>query len=284
MNLNFPYRGLVVLVICKLALALSLAPLRSPATAQSTDNSSQSTTAPDRSLVVTDAGLAYKSIRFGEKLVVLVTLHNQGPSPIIIPPGSLRLTNEKWMIEGSGSGTGRASSPLSAQGVYEIEGVTLQPGESVVLSASHAGLGAHSIGRMQAEFVIETEAPGLHLALGKPAPIVVSYYVAPSELMTSAWAARTSEERERLRSQISKLLQLSSRPGASPAFYVSKTLDHLGCDALLFLESAISKDSDAVVREQAVRALWRAPMAAENLNRLRPLESASFRAACLLSF
>jgi len=217
-------------------------------------------------LVVLSTDLREKTIRFGDELVVLVSLQNQGTKPIKIPPVALLLSNKRWS-QGSGSGSGLGESPLIREGADSKEEFSLQPGESVALTASSIELGTHSMGPMTADFVMETEDKDLRREIGKPERFTVSYYVAPSKLMTSAWAAKTPEERKRLHPPIKDLLILASKPEEAPGSYVPKTLEYLGCHALSFLEYALA-DSDPVVREQAVRALDRAPAIPMALNSL----------------
>src|SRR5207249_311653 len=121
-------------------------------------------------------------ILFGDELVVLVTIQNQGKEPITIPPDALLLKNERW-IQGGGSGSGVGESPLLRAGAYGKEEFTLQPGESVALSASNAELAAWLLGPMKAEFIIQTENETLRRELGKQAAFTVSYELAPSKLM-----------------------------------------------------------------------------------------------------
>lgn len=225
---------------------------------------SQPNTSAAGTLVVVGSDVRDKTIRFGDELVVLITLRNQAAKPIRIPPNELMLNNEKW-IQGGGSGSGLGESPLVRTGVDAKEEFTLQPGESAALTASSIELGSHSMGSMKAEFVIETEDEDLRRELGKPERFTVSYYVAPSRLMTSAWAAKTAEEQKQLEIQIKELLLLSSRPEATHGFYVLESLRHLGCHTLSLLESAM-RDSDPIVRAQAVRALLTVRAGAEELN------------------
>ena len=212
-------------------------------------------------LVVVATNVRDKTIRFGDELVVLITLQNQGTKPIRIPLNALTLKNEKW-IQGSGWGSGLGESPLVRTGVDAQDEFTLQPGESAALTASSIELGSHSMGSMKAEFTIESEDEDLRRELGKPERFTVSYYVAPSRLMTSAWAAKTAEEQSQLQPQIRELLLHASRPEESPGFYVLENLRHLGCHTLSLLESAM-RDSDAIVRAQAVRALLTVQAGAE---------------------
>ena len=225
---------------------------RSPM-AQTSSVSSQTNNSAGAKLLVLATEVKEKTIRFGEELVVLITFQNRGAKAIRIPPNALVLNNEKW-IQGSGEGSGLGESPLVRTGVYANEEFTLQPGESASLTASSIELGSHSMGSMKAEFTIQTEDEDLRRELGKPERFTVSYYVAPSTLMTSAWAARTAQEQKQLQPQIRELLLLASSPEESPGFYVLESLRHLGCHSLSLLESAM-RDSDPIVRAQAVRAL-----------------------------
>jgi HEAT repeat protein len=232
--------------------------------AQTSSVTSRASNSAAGNLVVLGTDVRDKMIRFGDELVVLLTLQNQGTKPIRIPPNALVLNNEKW-IQGSGWGSGLGESPLVRTGVDAQEEFTLQPGESAALTASSIELGSHSMGSMKAEFVIETEDEDLRRELGKSERFTVSYYVAPSALMTSAWAAKTADEQKQLQPQIRELLLLASRPEESPGFYVSESLRHLGCHTLSLLESAM-RDSDPIVRAQAVRALLEVGAGAEELN------------------
>ena len=252
-------------IMMTLLFGLSFVAMPRSRMAQTSSATSQTNnSATGGNLVVLGTDVRDKTIRFGDELVVLVTLQNQGTKPIKIPPNVLTLNNEKW-IQGSGSGSGLGESPLVRTGVDAKEEFTLQPGESAALTASSIELGSHSMGSMKAEFVIETEDEALRRELGKPERFTVSYYVAPSRLMTSAWAAKTAEERKRLQPQIRELLLLASKPEESPGFYVFENLRHLGCHTMSLLESAM-RDSDPIVRAQAVRALLTVRAGAEELN------------------
>ena len=251
--------------IMTLVFGLSyVATSRSRMAQTSSVTSQTSNSATGGNLAVLGTDVRDKTIRFGDELVVLITLQNQGTKPIRIPLNALMLKNEKW-IQGSGWGSGLGESPLGRTGVDAQEEFTLQPGESAALTASSIELGSHSMGSMKAEFTIETENEDIRREIGKPERFTVSYYVAPSRLMTSAWAAKTAEEQKRLQPQIRELLRLASKPEESPGFYVLESLRHLGCHTMSLLESAM-QDSDAIVRAQAVRALLTVRAGAEELN------------------
>ena len=262
---GFPAAATVMVMILLVFGSLLAASHRS----RMTQTPSQAISQPNHSrtagnLVVLGTDVRDKTIRFGDELVVLITLQNQGTKPIRIPLTALTLKNEKW-IQGSAGGSGLGESPLVRTGVDAQEEFTLQPGESAVLTASSTELGSHSMGSMKAEFVIETEDEDLRREIGKPERFTVSYYVAPSRLMTSAWAAKTAEAQKQLQPQIRELLLLSSKPEESPGFYVLESLRHLGCHTLSLLEYAM-RDSDPIVRAQAVRALLMVGAGAEELN------------------
>src|SRR5262245_29283156 len=189
--------------------------------------SQANTSATGAILVVVASEVKEKIIRFGDELVVQLILQNQGTKPIQIPADALLLSNEQWS-QGSGSGSGLGEFPLLRTGVNGKEAFTLQSGESVALTGSSAELGAFSLGPMKAEFVIATENEDLREELGRQKRFTVSYYVAPSRLMTSAWVAETADDRKRLQPQIRELLLLASKPDESPGFYVPKTLEYLG--------------------------------------------------------
>ena len=216
-------------------------------------------------LVVAGTDVRDKTINFGDELVVLVKLENQGKDPITIPPGALVLKNEGWSgYPGSGSGLGERT--LGRAGVNDQQKFTLNPGESVVLAGSNIEMAVQTMGPMKAEFLIKAGTETLRRELGRPARFTVSYYVAPSKLLISAWSAKTFESRQRLQPQINELLLLASKDKEwRDRFYVEGTFRFMGCYALPLLESAM-KDPDPIVRQQAVLALERAAWAADNLN------------------
>jgi HEAT repeat protein len=219
----------------------------------------------DETLVVVAAAAKATTIRFGEKLDVLVTLQNQGKEPVSIPHGALLLKNAGWTgFPGGGSGLGE--STLNRIDDDGAGAVTLQPGESVAMSGSNAEMAAKSMGPMKADFIIETKDDNLARLIKKPARFSVEYYVAPSKLIASAWSAKTAEERLLLQPQIRDLLLLGSRAeGWRDRFFVEGTHTFMGCHALPLLEFAM-KDADPVVRRQAVLSLPHAVWAAGELN------------------
>jgi HEAT repeat protein len=263
-------RGHAVVVTATLIIygfgLLFVAATASPmAQTQSSATSQPSSSRTGGQLVIVGTDVRDKTINFGDELVVLVTLQNQGKEPIRIPTDSLVLKNEGWSNY-SGYGSGLGESPLLRAGIFDKEEFTLQPGESVALIGSNREMAAQSLGSMKAEFIIETENKNLLLELGKPKGFSVSYFVAPSTLLASAWAARTPEERRRLLPQIRDLLLLASRAEEwRDRNYVEGTLTYMACHALPLLESAL-KDTDPIVRQQAVRALMRSGWAADSLN------------------
>jgi HEAT repeat protein len=216
-------------------------------------------------LAVVEADLRDKTIQFGDQLDVLITLQNQGKEPITIRPGALVLENRGWSgYPGFGSGLGE--SILVRAGMHAKEAFTLQPGESVVLTGSNVEMATQSMGPMTAAFDIDAENETLRRQIGNEARFTVSYYVVPSKLMLSAWAARTSAERQRLQPEMRELLLLGSKAEEwRDRNYVEGTLKFMGCYALPLLDSAM-RDSDSVVRRQAVLALSQSAWAAGNLN------------------
>ena len=253
------------MIILGLGLLFISAPRLRTAQAQSQGTSKPGNSPAGGNLVVVGTDLRDKTINFGDELVVLITLQNQGKEPIRIPPDALLLKNDGWTgFPGGGSGLGE--SALTRAGVYGKEEFTLQPGETVALTGSNIEMAAKSMSPMKARFIIATENEILRRELGKLAGFTLSYYVAPSKLMISAWAARTPEERQRLQPQIRDVLLLGFRAeGWRDRFYVEGTLNFMGCYALPPLESAM-KDSDPIVRQQAVSALQSSAWAADNLN------------------
>ena len=217
------------------------------------------------SLAVVETDIRDKTILFGDALDLLITIQNRGKKPITIPPDSLILKNEGWSgFPGLGSGLGE--SPLVRVGVFKKEAFTLQPGESAALTGSNIEMAATTIGPMKADFTIETDDETLQKELGKPPGFSVSYYVAPSKLLASIWSARTAEERHRLQPQIRDLLLLGSKAEEwRDRKYVEGTMMFMGCYVLPYLESAM-KDSDPVVRQGAVLALFSLAWNAGELN------------------
>src|SRR5437868_3577812 len=92
--------------IMTLVFGLSyVATSRSRMTQTSSVTSQTSNAATGGNLAVLGTDARDKTIRFGDELVVLITLQNQGTKPIRIPLNALMLKNEKW-IQGSGWGSG----------------------------------------------------------------------------------------------------------------------------------------------------------------------------------
>src|ERR1700730_2384561 len=128
------------MIIFGFVLVFVIAPGSSIAQTQSTATSRTGNSPTGGNLVVIGTDVRDKTIRFGDELVVLITLQNQGKEPIRMPSGALLLKNERW-IQGSGWGSGLGEFPLARTGVYGKEEFTLQPGESVALTASSVRLG-----------------------------------------------------------------------------------------------------------------------------------------------
>jgi HEAT repeat protein len=256
-------RAAVSLILSGLGFSC-LAALWSPL-AQTQTTSERSAAPTSGSLAIVATTVKNKTIRFGTKLDVFVTLQNQSSVAITIPPDALLLKNKGWTgFPGGGSGLGEAA--LTRVDAQRKEAFTLQSGDSVILTGSNSEMAAKTLGPMKATFIIETENPTLRQQLANPVAFSVTYEVAPSILLSSVWAAQTAEERQRLQPQIREVLLLASKENDwRDRFYVEGTMTYMGGYAVPHLEAAM-KDSDAVVREQAVKALARTAWAASQLN------------------
>ena len=187
------------ILIC---LGLVFAATHTKAQAQSTETPRAVKSAPPRNLVVVETDVREKTIRFGDELVVLVTLQNHGTKPVRIPPAALILNNERW-VQGGGSGSGLGEYPLVPTGAYGKEEITLQPGESLALTGASVDLGSHSRGSMKAEFVIKTEDEELRKELATriaSLPWNVQVHLANAEVQGGVaslygWAASAIEKR-----------------------------------------------------------------------------------------
>jgi len=131
-----PGSGLAAILLGLIVLGLPtwrpVGPWRGPAFAQY-NSSSQLKDPGDLVVVATD--LANKTIQFGDKLDVLVTLQNQGKDPITIPAGALLLESKGWTgFPGGGSGLGE--SVLNPVGDQRTEAITLHQGWSSLRSLS----------------------------------------------------------------------------------------------------------------------------------------------------
>src|SRR6185369_12300969 len=227
----------------------------------------QKENAPTRgNLVVAASGARDQTIRFGDELVVLITLQNQGKSTIKIPADALVLKNDGWTgYPGGGSGLGE--STLVRPGAFDKQEITLEPEQSVDLIGSMAGMAVVSMGPTKASFSIYSENETVRRDIGSGAKFDVSYYIAPSKLMTSVWSANTAEARQALQPQIRELLLLGLKKDETwrSRYYIDGTWNYLGCQAVPLLDLAM-KDSDPAVREQSVRASGHTAWAAANLN------------------
>jgi hypothetical protein len=217
------------------------------------------------SLIVVSADVKDKTIQFGDALDVLITFQNQGKEPITIPADALVLKNDGWVgFPGLGSGLGE--SALIRAGYFSKEPFTLQPGESVAMTGSNIEMAVKSMGPMKAEFIIETADDSIAKALGKPPAFTVSYYVAPSKLIASAWTARTSDARQQLQAEFREALLIGAKETDwRDRFFAENTLTFMGCYSMPLLESAM-KDADPAVRKQAVSSLSHAAWSAGELN------------------
>jgi hypothetical protein len=252
-------------ILAGFGLLILAAPQSRIAQTQSGFTSQQNRTLTGGNLVIVRTDLKEQTIQFGDALEVIITLQNRGKEPLTIPPDALVLKNTGW-TGFPGLGSGQGESALVRIGFDSKEGFTLQPGESVALKGSNLEMAAKTMGPMKASFVIETANGPLLRELGNPTEFSVAYDVAPSKLLSSAWAAKTTEERQRLQSEFVEILRLDTKDeGWRNRFYVEGTLTFLGCYSLPYLEAAM-KDSDLVVKERAVQALSRVAWNAGQLN------------------
>jgi hypothetical protein len=219
----------------------------------------------DGSLVVADTDIKDKTIKFGGSLDILVTIQNQGTKSITIPPGGLILKNTGWASVGTG-GSGLDECPLVKNGGSEKDPVELLPGESVVMLGSATAIAAESTGPMKARFEIRSEIDSIKKELKGPATFSLTYTVIPSNLLISAWSARTTEEQRRLLPEFRELLLLDTESGGwRNRFYTEHTHLFLGCYELPLLESSAS-DSDPVVRQRTIWQLGRTDWTAVGLD------------------
>src|SRR5215831_620709 len=84
--------AVVTLLLCLSFVAMSRSRITQTSSASQAD---KPTTRPN--LVVVASDVREQTIRFGEELVVLVTLQNQGKDPIKIPADALVLKNDGWI-------------------------------------------------------------------------------------------------------------------------------------------------------------------------------------------
>ncbi|MEW6209805.1 MAG: HEAT repeat domain-containing protein, partial [Acidobacteriota bacterium] len=220
--------------------------------------------ADNPSLIEIKADAENSTVRFGDELKIRLTLYNRSALPLAIASTSLRLKHEGWSVWwGGGSGRGDEIS-LLVEG-YSKPHIVIPPGESVTFSCRDRDVAVTALGRIKAHYSVSADDEALSKLFAE-VKISVEFDTAPSEFMTSVWAARTDEERERLQPRFRDLLMMrASDKDGRDADFVAGTFTYLAGYALPLLEKAF-QDKDAVVREQAVSALDYSVWAVGNLN------------------
>ena len=203
--------------------------------------------------------------RFGDPLRLRVTLHNTGSAPIAFKPGSLSLKMDGWSSRGT-LGSGLGDYPLiDDPGKLRV----LLAGESLTLAGTNDDLTVLALGPMRASFLLATEDSTVAPLLPTQEKFNIGFEVAPSELMSSVWTAGTQAERDKLQPRIRELLLLRSRLKDSTGWrdrnFVDNTFKYLGGYVLTMLDAAF-RDTDPIVREQAVAVYPEAVWAVGNLN------------------
>lgn len=221
--------------------------------------------ADSNSVVAVSVDVDNAVTRFGDPLWLRATLHNRGPESIAIKPGSLSLKMDSW------SSRGTLGSSL---GDYRLIDDTGQPrvlsaGQSLTLAGTNDDLTVLALGPMKASFLLITNDPTVAPLLPTKEKFNIRFEVAPSDLMSSVWTARTQAERDKLQPRIRELLLLRSRLKDSTGWrdrnFVDNTFKYLGGYVFTMLDAAF-RDSDPIVREQAVGVYPDAVWAVGNLN------------------
>lgn len=206
-------------------------------------------------------------VPFGGGLKVEVTLSNRGKEAIVIPPGVLRLAPDGWDAWGRG-GTGLGNDVrLPAEDAKA--GLTVPAGSKATVEFIDREFTVVSLGSMTCGWRPMTEDTKLQPLLGKPKPMQVRFEVVPSQLMESAWAARTEEDRARLLPEVRQLLILrANRVDWRQRRLVEGTFKYLAGSALPLLDQ-LAKDSDPLVRAQAIEEYRYSAWAVGNMQALK---------------
>ena len=201
-------------------------------------------------------------VRFGDPLVIVVTLRNPGREPLAIRPGSVILVPSGWTAKGGG-GTGLGLDIALASG-KDPAGVPA--GGSLALSGVDHELTVVSLGPMRASFKVRSSDDDVRKFLPEEAALTVLFEVAPSDFMSAAWRAKTAADRAKLLPETRELLRLRARAKSlRDRSFVQGILRYSAGYALPLLEEAF-RDPDPVVRSQAIQAYHYGVWAVGNLN------------------
>src|SRR5215472_12641077 len=192
-----------------------------------------------------------KVVKAGDRVVVLVTVRNDGRSTLVLPDGALKLRLKQWSMHNRGMSSSR-ETVIALASPDQSDPVQLRAGDSAVLSADVDELQGIFIGQVSATFEVGADdkvLKGLDLLESE---YRVSFYSGPSDLIRAVWTARSPEEQEQLQPRMRELL-LESIAAAEKRVpnEALEIIQYMACDAMPFLETAVG-DSDPAVRRSAI--------------------------------
>src|SRR5262245_9888472 len=193
-----------------------------------------------------------KVVKAGDRIVVVVTVRNDGRSTLVLPAGALKLRLMRWHKDKGGQGSASETDIGLVSMDNSKEPIQLRAGDNAVLSANVDELQAVYIGPVSATFEVGTDDKTLKGLVVRGSEYKVGFYSGPSDLIRSVWMARSPQEQNKLQPRMRELLLESERAHEK---HISNEalgiIDYMGCYAMPYLEAAMA-DSDPAVRKSAI--------------------------------
>src|SRR5262249_27591338 len=193
-----------------------------------------------------------KVVKAGDRIVVLVTVRNDGRSTIVLPGGALKLKLKQWRMHNRGMSSNREKVIALASPDQSKDSIQLRDGESAVLPADVDELQGTYLGKVSATFEVGADDNILKGLAVRGSEYGLSFYSGPSDLIRAVWVARSPEEQEKLQPRMRELLLESERAAQNHISNEAlEIIKYMACYAMQYLEIAVG-DPDPAVRKSAI--------------------------------
>jgi HEAT repeat protein len=205
--------------------------------------------------------VAEPKVPLGGDLKITVTLVNHTDQPITVARGALEFWPGGWATDGmGGGGLGNYIALLDKDATSDL----MVPAKGSVTAAfidrEHTTV---ALGSMRCQWKLLARNAKLQADLGNPEPITVKFEVQPSQVLLSAWAAKSDRDRAKVLPAVKELL-ICPRTDSRQNRLIEETFDYLAGAALPLLDLA-AKDGDPLVRAAAIHQYRRSAWAVGNM-------------------